>query len=119
LSLDLTAIWALCATMLVVTLYGAGLRRPFGSLPRIPEVPYWLWHLRWWVLIADCLFALFSAIMLYVLWQRIGIVAFAAVFILGYVAGDSLSLRIRLVPSFFVSLALAAAAVVLVAYSTF
>lgn len=116
LEINLSAICALCATMLVVTLYGAGLRRPFGSLPRIPDVPYWLWDSRLLVLIADCTFALFSVAMLWVLSQRIGTISFIALFFLVWAAGHSLSFKIRLMPSFFLSLVLAIVAIILVLY---
>jgi len=104
--------------MLVVTLYGAGLRRPFGSLPRIPDVPYRLWNSRWTILAADCLFAAFVLAMLFKIWQRISATAFILLFAILYVAGHKLSYKIPLLPSFFISLLMAAAAAVLVSYSS-
>ena len=41
------------ATQLVLTLYGAGLRRPFGSLETIREAPEWLRKNRIPILVLD------------------------------------------------------------------
>lgn len=53
----------LFATQLVLHLYGAGLRRPFGSLASVPTVPSWLRQARNIVWIAAWLFVTYVAIM--------------------------------------------------------
>jgi hypothetical protein len=105
---------ALLSTQLVFTLYGAGVRRPFGYLPKIPDVPRYLWHARKAVRVADYLFAIFVFTMMLSLFSRMNRCAF--IFFSGtfYVFGELLSYKIRLVPSFFASLVFAVLAVIIV-----
>ena len=111
---DAGLIAALLATQLVVTLYGAGVRRPFGSLPRIPDVPYSLWYAQRLVTLADVIFATFVLVMVVTLFLRMNAFVFIVLSLLFFAFGERLSYRIRLVPSFFVSLGLAALAVTLI-----
>jgi hypothetical protein len=105
---------ALLATALVWGLYGAGVRRPFGSLPKIPDVPRWLWHSRLRVLIADCIFAAFITTMLVVLFFNMNFVVLMLCGVVFFSAAELLSYKIRLVPSFYISLVLALLAIALV-----
>jgi hypothetical protein len=50
-------------TQLVLTLYGAGLRRPFGSLQTVQFLPRWLRRSHALVLVADILFVAFMIAM--------------------------------------------------------
>jgi hypothetical protein len=108
------SVLALLTTLLVLTLYGAGLRRPFGSLPRIPDVPIRLWHADRFVKISDCAFTAFVLVMMSVLFFRMSILAFLGLSFLFYVAGEMLSHRVKLVPSFYIAIALAACSIALV-----
>jgi hypothetical protein len=105
---------ALLSTQLVFTLYGAGVRRPFGYLPKIPDVPRYLWRASKAVRVADYFFAIFVLVMMLSLFSRMNVFAF--IFFSGafYVLGEVLSHKIRLVPSFFASLVFAVLAVMLV-----
>ena len=105
---------ALLSTQLVFTLYGAGVRRPFGHLPKIPDVPRYLWHASKAVMVVDSFFALFVFVMMLSLFSRMNVFAFLFFSGAFYVLGEALSYKIRLVPSFFASLALAVLAVMLV-----
>jgi hypothetical protein len=93
-------------TQLVLTLYGAGLRRPFGSVETVQFLPRWLRRSGTLVLVADVLFAVFVVAMWIVIfefanrWWAIGI-GLAMLYI-----GDILAHRINLVWSFFISLLL-------------
>jgi hypothetical protein len=104
---------ALLATCLACTLYGAGLRRPFGSVPRIPDVPVWLWSARRRVQVADCLFLLFTLAMLFSLWRQMNFIAFLVLGSIFYFAGELLTYKVRLMPAFFISVALAIFAITL------
>jgi hypothetical protein len=110
----LKSIVALIATMLVCGLYGAGVRRPFGALPRIPDVPYWLWHFRRSILIADWAFLAFVLTMTGYLFTQMSLAAFLFFGLLFYVIAELLSYKIRLVPSFYISVALAILATMMV-----
>ena len=105
---------ALVATMLVCGLYGAGVRRPFGSLPRIPDVPIWLWHSKWRVRIADLTFAAFIIAMLIILFVQMDAVTFLVLGYFSFVTAELLSYKIRLAPSFYISVALALLAIALI-----
>jgi hypothetical protein len=105
---------ALLATALVWGLYGAGVRRPFGSLPRIPDVPRWLWHYKRRIQIADWIFAAFITTMLIVLFFHMNFVALMLCGVLFFGAADLLSYKIRLIPSFYIAVVLALLAIALV-----
>jgi hypothetical protein len=105
---------ALLSTQLVFTLYGAGVRRPFGHLPKIPDVPRYLWRANSAVMVIDFLFALFVIVMMLSLYSRMNVFAFIFFSSAFYVLGELLTYRIKLVPSFFASLAFAVLAVMLV-----
>jgi hypothetical protein len=106
---------ALVATMLVCNLYGAGLRRPFGSLPRIPDVPRRLWDADRLVLRADVVFGAFIITMLIYLFTQMNIFVFLAVWSCSNFLAELLTYKIRLLPSFYVSILLALLAISLVA----
>ncbi len=110
----LKQIVALFATMLVCGLYGAGLRRQFGSLPKIPDVPRQLWHLKRWVLITDWIFIAFILTMMTYLFMQMGLWTFLAFGLLFYIMAEALSHKIKLLPSFYISIALALLAIALV-----
>lgn len=105
---------ALLSTQLVFTLYGAGVRRPFGQLPKIPDVPRSLWHANEAVKLVDYLFSVFVFVMMLILFSRMNVFAFIFFSFGFYIFGELLSYKIRLVPSFFASLAFAVLAVMLV-----
>ena len=110
-------ILALLGTQLVFTLYGAGVRRPFGHLPKIPDVPRSLWYAGKAVRVVDCLFSIFVLIMMLSLFSRMNVLAFIFFSCAFYIFGELLTYKIRLLPSFFVSLVLAVVSVVLVWHS--
>jgi hypothetical protein len=105
---------ALLSTQLVFTLYGAGVRRPFGQLPKIPDVPHYLWRASGAIRTVDYLFSIFVCCMMLILFSRMNVFAFIFFSFGFYIFGELLSYKIRLVPSFFASLALAVLAVMLV-----
>ena len=105
---------ALLSTQLVFTLYGAGVRRPFGDLPKIPDVPRYLWHANTAVWVADYLFLIFVVIMMTSLCSRMNVFVFFFFSFTFYVLGELLSYKIKLLPSFFASLVFAVLAAVLV-----
>jgi hypothetical protein len=105
---------ALLSTQLVFTLYGAGVRRPFGHLPKIPEIPHYLWRANKAVIVVDYFFSLFVLIMMLSLFSRMNVFVFIFFSSAFYVLGELLTHKIRFVPSFFASLALAVLAAVLV-----
>jgi len=110
----LKPIVALLATMLVCGLYGAGVRRPFGSLPRIPDVPRQLWYLRHSVLITDWIFTAFVLTMMICLFMQMSVWVFLIFGFLFYCLAELLSYKIKLMPSFYISVALALLAIALV-----
>ncbi len=111
---EVRLIVALCATQLVFSLYGAGLRRPFGSLATIADPPDGLRQSKWAAIAADLAFLTFLFVMWGILITQMNIVTFIILAFVFAVIGDYLSQRIRLVPSFYISLVLAACAIALV-----
>jgi hypothetical protein len=105
---------ALLSTQLVFTLYGAGVRRPFGHLPKIPDVPRCMWNVSKAVGVSDSLFAIFVFIMMISLFSRMNVFAFLFFSSAFYIFGELLTYKIRLLPSFFISLALVVLSVALV-----
>jgi hypothetical protein len=110
----LQLIVALFATQLVVGLYGAGVRRPFGSLPTIPDVPMRLWRKSMLVKTADWLFVLFLLAMWTVFAIRMNFVLLTVLATIFYIFAESMSYRIRLLPSFYISVALVFCSIFLV-----
>lgn len=94
---------ALFATQMVLHIYGAGLRRPFGSMATVSFLPRWLRESHNLVFFVDCLFVVYILVMWVVLAGRLG---FATAIWCGLVfslIGDYLSLRLGLVASLFIS----------------
>ncbi|MGQ0683666.1 hypothetical protein [Bradyrhizobium sp.] len=98
----------LLATQLVFALYGAGIRRPFGSLATIADLPPAVRRASAITIFADLLFAAFLLWMWWFFIARMDLLQFLVLAIVFGVIGHYLSHRIRLVPSFFISLALGA-----------
>lgn len=97
----------LFATQLVFALYGAGIRRPFGSLATIADLPLSVRRASGLTIAADLLFVAFLILMWWFLIKRMELLQFTLMAIVFGVIGHYLSHRIPLVPSFFISLALA------------
>ena len=110
----LQLILALFATQLVVGLYGAGVRRPFGTLPIIPDVPRWVLRRSMLVKAVDWLFVFFLLAMWTVFVTQMNLVLLAVLGVVFYVFAECMSYRIRLLPSFFISVFLVSCAVFLV-----
>jgi hypothetical protein len=98
----------LFATQLVFALYGAGIRRPFGSLATIADLSPALRNATRLTLAADLLFVLFLISMWWFFIAHMDVLQFLVMAITFALIGYYLSHRITLVPSFFISLALAA-----------
>ena len=67
-------------TQLVLTLYGAGLRRPFGSLATVQDAPGWLRTSRGLVLLLDTIFVAF----IFFMWWRLLHVMELRAFLIGF-----------------------------------
>jgi hypothetical protein len=67
-------------TQLVLTLYGAGLRRPFGSLETVVDSPDWLRLSRRFVLVVDSVFVAF----IFFMWWRLLHVMELRAFLIGF-----------------------------------
>jgi hypothetical protein len=113
--LMLKQIVALLATMMVCGLYGAGLRRAFGALPRRPDIPRSLWYSSRVVPVADWIFVVFVLTMTVYLFTQMNLWAFLIFGSLSYVMAELLSHKITLVPSFYISIILALLAIALTA----
>jgi hypothetical protein len=101
---DLETLALMLGTQLVLTLYGAGLRRPFGSLRTIRTAPAWLRETPALVLAADLAFAAFMVAMWIHLFGRLDLVGFLISFFVFAAVGTWLSHRIPLLPSLCLSL---------------
>ncbi|MGE4166878.1 MAG: hypothetical protein AB7E67_12930 [Xanthobacteraceae bacterium] len=64
----------LFATQLVLHLYGAGLRRPFGSVATIENLPRWLRRTGGLVLVADLLVVVYVIAMWCLVIRQLGVV---------------------------------------------
>ncbi|MDR6661147.1 hypothetical protein [Tardiphaga robiniae] len=97
---------ALFATVLVLWLYGAGLRRPFGSLVTVRSLPA---NLRFSKLISwvDWFFVAFIISMLTLLAWHLPFWSFVVVGAATYIFADWLVTRITIVPSFWLAGAMA------------
>lgn len=94
---------ALCATQWIAALHGAGIRRPFGSLATIKNLPFWLRRADHVVLVVDIVVTLFILAMWVFLFMRMSVLAFAAISVLAFIPAELLSHRIKVIPSFFIS----------------
>jgi hypothetical protein len=112
ITLNSNLIVMLFATQLVLTLYGAGIRRPFGSLVTITDLPRRLRRATALTVAADLLFVAFLVFMWSFFITRMDLLQFAVLAIIFGVVGHYLSHRIPLVPSFFIALALAVCCVI-------
>jgi hypothetical protein len=92
------------ATQLVLTLYGAGLRRPFGSLRTVKTAPSWLRETPALVLAGDLAFAAFVAAMWIYLFNELDLISFLTSFFAFAAVGTWLAHRIGLTPSFWLAL---------------
>jgi hypothetical protein len=86
-------------TQLVLTMYGAGLRRPFGSLETVKEVPDWLRKNRIPVLVLDVFFVVFLLFMWWRLIQVFDLMTFLVSFFAFAAVGTLLAHRIDLIKS--------------------
>jgi hypothetical protein len=77
---SLVQLGLLFVTQLVMTLYGAGLRRPFGSLRTIQDAPNWLRTSRGLIPMLDTIFVAFLLFM----WWRLLHVLELRIFLLGF-----------------------------------
>jgi hypothetical protein len=100
----------------VLWLYGAGLRRPFGSVHTVGFLPHWLRYADRFVLAADIVFAIFVVAMWGIIFWISSFWYAAALGFLGYLPGEALANRIGLVPSFFITIALSLTCVVLAVF---
>ncbi len=105
---DLQTIGLMLGTQLVLTLYGAGLRRPFGSLRTVRTAPSWLRETPALVLAGDLAFAVFVVAMWIHLFNRLDLIGFLASFFAFAAVGTWLAHRIGLTPSFWLALGCAA-----------
>jgi len=96
---DLETLALMLGTQLVLTLYGAGLRRPFGSLRTVRTAPPWLRETPVLVLAADLAFAAFVIAMWIHLFDRLDLVSFLISFFAFAAVGTWLSHRVALLPS--------------------
>lgn len=104
---------AVLATQLTLTLYGAGIRRPFGSLSTITFLPNWLRNAHSATLCADIAFVVFILFMWWQLALELGWIPFLILAWLFASIGEYLSNRITLVPSAVIAFGLAVLALVL------
>ncbi len=96
----------IASTQLLLTLYGAGLRRPFGSLRTVTFMPDWLRRSDGYVLSADLIFVTLVATMWVVIFRHTNALHAIIAGISFYCAGDYLAYRIDLKRSFLISLGL-------------
>lgn len=105
---------ALLFTQLAVSLYGAGLRRPFGSVETVEDLPTWLRRARLQVTIADTVFWCFVVAMWICFVQAFyfwPLLFFAVIF---FIAGEVLTHFVRLIPSAYAAGALALSAIIVI-----
>src|ERR1700739_3456661 len=101
----LNQVGLLFITQLVLTLYGAGLRRPFGSLETIKEAPSWLRARKSLVLVLDIIFVAFLLFMWWRLLHMLDLRAFLIGFFVFAAIGTLLANHINLIKSSVISLA--------------
>ena len=93
-------------TQMIFTLYGAGLRRPFGSLTGLTKAPPLLHKARFIIVVADILFAAFIVFMWTSLITRMYLWVFISVWVVGLIIGSELNRRIPFIPSALIAAAL-------------
>jgi uncharacterized membrane protein YeiH len=91
-------------TQLVLTLYGAGLRRPFGSVVTVKDAPPWLQQSRSFVLALDTIFVVFLVFMWWRLLHEMELRTFLIGFFVFAAIGTLLANRVNLVKSSAISL---------------
>jgi hypothetical protein len=101
---DLETLALMLGTQLVLTLYGAGLRRPFGSLRTVRTAPSWLRETPALVLAVDLAFAAFVVAMWIHLFDRLDLAGFLISFFAFGAVGTWLSHRVALLPSLYLAL---------------
>jgi hypothetical protein len=94
----------LLITQLVLTLYGAGLRRPFGSIETVQDSPHWLRVHRSLVLALDIAFAAFLLFMWWRLLQVMELWMFLIAFFVFAAIGTLLSHHVNVIKSSAISL---------------
>jgi len=77
---DLETLALMLGTQLVLTLYGAGLRRPFGSVRTVRSAPSWLRETPALVLAGDVAFAAVMVALWVYLFNRLDMVSFVISF---------------------------------------
>jgi hypothetical protein len=102
---SLTQIGLLCVTQLVMTLYGAGLRRPFGSLQTVKDAPDWLRTNRILIAALDIIFIAFLLFMWWRLLHELELRTFLIGFFVFAAVGTTLAHHINLIKSSVISLA--------------
>jgi hypothetical protein len=101
-------------TQLVLTLYGAGLRRPFGSLRTIEDAPPWLRDRGRLVLVLDSIFVAFLVFMWWRLLHEMDLRTFLIAFFVFGAVGAVLANHVTLFKSSAISLACALLAIYVV-----
>ena len=96
---SLNQLGLLLVTQLILTLYGAGLRRPFGSLESVKNVPDWLRKYRLPVLLADIVFVAFLLFMWQRLFQTLDLQTFLIAFFAFGAIGSLLARRLDVIKS--------------------
>jgi hypothetical protein len=91
-------------TQLVLTLYGAGLRRPFGSLKTVEDAPPFLRDRVWLVLVLDSIFVAFLTFMWWRLLHELDLRTFLIAFFVFAAVGTLLANHLNLVKSGVISL---------------
>jgi len=94
----------LLITQLVLTLYGAGLRRPFGSLKTIHGAPSWLRNRASLVLVLDTIFVAFLVFMWWRLLHELDLRTFLIAFFVFAAIGTLLANHVKLLKSSVISL---------------
>jgi hypothetical protein len=101
-------------TQLVLTLYGAGLRRPFGSFKTIEDAPPWLRERGDFVLAVDSIFVAFLAFMWWRLLHGLDLLTFLIAFFVFAAVGTLLANHLNVIKSSAISLACALLAIYVV-----
>src|SRR4051812_4448627 len=104
--ISLELLIAIAATQLIFSFYGAGVRRPFGSLATVSDLPQWARKAHWLIKTADAGYLIFLIAMWVGFFSRGGAAAVIAVAFLWTIIGEILIKYIRILPSFALSLAL-------------
>jgi hypothetical protein len=86
-------------TQLIFTMYGAGVRRPFGSLESIKEAPDWIRARKGLVLAADLFVVVFLCFMWYRLIRMLDLWTFLIAFFVFAALGTLLAHRVDLFKS--------------------